>query len=760
LLVVTAALYTATVANLPVEILAAAFALAICYALGLAAICLLRLSLTQTERHAYSLVLGAPITSLLVWCLGMLHALYRGAFITLLVLSIAGALAISRRVPQASSSPRPPHWPLWQRIVFFGAYLVFGLSYLLVALAPEVSPDGSRYHLGLVARALRQHALTPLATSFYAGMPQGAESIYMIAFAFGGHSAAALVHYAYWMLLPWIAVCLFQRMNRPLAGLVAAVLLFTSPLVAMDGTSAYVDVFLMSTVAAAFALTELSLIENNFRSGTAAGLLAGFAVAIKYTAYPVPIYVALSLAWAHRSAPRNAARFAAGALTASASVFLPWTIRNLLFYRNPLFPFANAIFANPYMHAWSEHLYRVNMRSYPGIHSVFQVPLELTVHGELLQGLIGPVFLLLPAGFLALRYPQGRRLLLAGCLLFLPYTQNIGARFFLPALVLFTCAFALAVADFAPAAVLVIGFAAITSWPGVYNLYCRPYAGRIHGFPKKVIVGRETREVMRRRGLGDLYEGAKLLSEHVAPETRVLTLDNIPDAYTSAEVATSYQAALNERLYRELLFAATTRSLARLRFRVPPGEWRGFRLAQRRSDPSAWAGVCEIEHAISSASSPNPFELRLAADRNFATCWSTWEPVSPEAHLDFTADPQVKPGGDAFITAYAPWDQSPNSWQLLGMGSTDNWQLLDASPAVEDFPAPADLRAQALQDLLANGFHYLLVRDGESLANFISSVPQSWPLRLIGIRAPYRLYQISLDSEQKSPMQINRFPSV
>lgn len=739
-------------ANLPGEILSAVFALVICFALGLAATCLLRLSLTHTEKHVYSLVLGAPITSLAIWCLGMLHVLYRGVFVAFLVLSVAGAFAVSRR-PSPAVIPARPHWPSRQRIVFFSISLVFGLSYLLVALAPEVSPDGSRYHLGLVARALRQHAFTPLATSFYAGMPQGAESIYLIAFAFGGHSAAALVHYAYWMLLPWIALCLFQRMNRPLAGLLAAILLFTSPLVAMDGTSAYVDVFLMSTLATAFALTELSLAENSFRFGIAAGLLAGFAVAIKYTAYPAPIYVAVSLAWAHRQVPRSAARFAVGALATAAVVFLPWTIRNLLFYNNPFFPFANAVFANPYMHDWSEHLYRVNMRSYPGIHSILQMPIELTVHGDLLQGLIGPVFLLLPTGFLALRYPPGRRMLLAGCLLLIPFTQNIGARFFLPAMVFFTCALALAVADFVPLAVLLIGVAAITSWPSVYNRYCRPYAGRIHGFPKKVIVGRETEEVMRRRGLGDLYEGAKLLNEHVAPGARVLTLDNIPDAYTSAEVATSYQAALNERLYRELLFATSTRSLVRIRFRVPSGEWHSFRLAQQRSDPSAWAGICEIQHVIPSASSPNPFDRQLAADQNFATCWSTWEPVSPEAHLDFTA---IR--NDGFVTAYAPWDQSPNSWRLLAARGTNNWQLLDAAPAIEDFPAPADLRAQALQDLLANNFHYLLVRDGESLANFISSEPQSWPLRLTGSRAPYRLYQIVLDNRAKISNAINRFP--
>jgi hypothetical protein len=794
-----ASLYTATVANLPARIVSAAFALAICYALGFIVTWLLRLQLRRIEQRVYSLLLGAAVTSLVIWCVGMLHALYRGVFAGLFVVSIAGAFAISRRGPNAEI-PGSLTWSRWQRTLFFCIYFTFGLSYLLVALAPEASPDGSCYHLGLVSRALRQHAFTPLFTNSYTGMPQGAESIYLIAFAFGGHSAAALVHYAYWMLLPWIVLCLFQRMNRPSAGVVAAILLFTSPLVAMDGTSAYVDVFLMSTAVGAFALTELSIADTNLRFGVAAGVLAGFAMAIKYTAYPVPIYVAVSLAWTQRRSPRSALHLAMAALIGAVVVFSPWTIRNLLFYGNPVFPFANAIFTNPYVHPWSEHLYRINMRSYAGIHSLLQIPLELTVRGDLLQGLIGPVFLLLPIGLLAARFPQGRRMLLAGALLLAPYTQNIGARFFLPPLVFFTCALALALAEFAAATVLIrnprktdaamdtprvgsavsfpdswrtsasfalirnprktdaamgtprvgsavsfpdswrtsaafalLCFAAVTSWPSVYNHYCRPNASRIYSFPKKYALGREGDESFLRRQLGDLYEATKLLNEHVAAGTRVLTLQNIPDAYTSAEVATSFQSALGERLYGELLFAAQTHSVARVRFAVAPKTSR-FRLIRNRAGPPAWAGICEIDNATALAASPNEFDFSLAADGNLATCWSSWGPSPPDTHFDFSVQ-------RARLTIYVPWDQSPKSWQLLAARTDGSWAPVNAVPEVDDFSA-TDLRAGALRDLAANDFHYLLTRGEQGLERIIARDPAVWPMHLIGVRTPYRLYQI------------------
>ena len=81
-------------------------------------------------------------------------------------------------------------------------------------------------------------------------------------------------------------------------------------------------------------------------------------------------------------------------------------------WQNPLAPFFNNWFPNPYVQYWFELDYRRHMSMY-ALTSWSQIPLEVTVHGSLLNGLLGPVFLLTPLAFLALRYPEGRRLLLA-----------------------------------------------------------------------------------------------------------------------------------------------------------------------------------------------------------------------------------------------------------------------------------------------------------------------------------------------------------
>lgn len=74
-------------------------------------------------------------------------------------------------------------------------FTVYLAAYFTNAMTPERSPDGTAYHLGLVARYLREHGFRRITTNMYANLSQGVEMLYLFAFAFGRHSAAALVHF-------------------------------------------------------------------------------------------------------------------------------------------------------------------------------------------------------------------------------------------------------------------------------------------------------------------------------------------------------------------------------------------------------------------------------------------------------------------------------------------------------------------------------------------------------------------------------------
>ena len=103
--------------------------------------------------------------------------------------------------------------------IVFGLYVVL---YLANAMAPEVSPDGAGYHLGLVARYLREHGFVRITDNLYAAMPAGVEMLFLFAFAFGRHSAAALVHFAFLLALVWQIFSYGRRRGIPGGGSGAA----------------------------------------------------------------------------------------------------------------------------------------------------------------------------------------------------------------------------------------------------------------------------------------------------------------------------------------------------------------------------------------------------------------------------------------------------------------------------------------------------------------------------------------------------------
>ena len=123
----------------------------------------------------------------------------------------------------------PGKWPVAIDRRWWLLIAPFLILYLSNAMAPEVSFDGSRYHLGVVARYLREHGFHPILDNFYAALSQGMEMLYLFAFAFGRHSAAAVVHLGFLVALAWQMISWARRAGFELAGICAALLVFPEP---------------------------------------------------------------------------------------------------------------------------------------------------------------------------------------------------------------------------------------------------------------------------------------------------------------------------------------------------------------------------------------------------------------------------------------------------------------------------------------------------------------------------------------------------
>ena len=380
-------------------------------------------------------VLGAGVLSFLVFLLAASGLVYPVTFAILGVGSIAACRPWNRlRVGSiASHLPKPSAINILLIVIFIAYFYI----YFLRALAPEVSPDGSTYHLGLTARYLREHGFHRLTWNLYASLSQGMELLFLFAFAFGRHSAAALVHLAFLLALVWQMRIWGVRHGMAWVGVCGAALVALSPMVGVDASSAYNDVALASVAFTLFCLLERWAEEGTSRLLPAIGILAGFGYALKYTGWLGVAYAIGFVAWKSR-------RVRAAAVVAACAFLLvaPWMLKNWIWMHNPLAPFFNSYFPNPYVTIDFEEDYRSYFRLYD-LASRWQIPLAATVQGTL-GGVLGPVFLLAPLGLAALRKPLGRQLWLAALVFGANYFSNIGARFLIPPLPFVALAMAMA----------------------------------------------------------------------------------------------------------------------------------------------------------------------------------------------------------------------------------------------------------------------------------------------------------------------------
>jgi hypothetical protein len=397
---------------------------------------------------------------------------------------------------------------------FACAFVPFFLLYFFHALAPEASPDGAGYHLSLVAQYLHAHGFVRITDNFYAAFPAAVEMLFLHAFAFGQHSAAALVHLGFLVALTW------QIYRRSPA---AALLVFASPVVGIDAASAYNDVALAAIAFTLFHLLECWQESRSPRLLTAIGLLAGFAVATKFTAW-------LALPWAVGWIALKSRRGAVIVAALASFVIAPWLIKNWLWLDNPVAPFFNRLFPNPYVLASFEDTYRRTLSLYH-LHSRWQIPWEVTTRGTL-SGMLGPVFLLAPIALLALRTSQGRRILLAALVFGANYFSNIGTRFLIAPLPFVALAMALAL-EAVPRLPLAIALIhAVLSWPALIPKYASPYSWHLTKIP--------WREALRIKPEGPYiatrlpyYAIDRLIEDKTPPGSTVFTFTPIPEASNS-----------------------------------------------------------------------------------------------------------------------------------------------------------------------------------------------------------------------------------
>lgn len=630
--------------------------------------------------------------------------------------------------------------------------LAFCLLYLSQALGPEMSPDGSTYHLGLVGRYWREHGFTRITTHMYANLSQGVELVYLFAYAFGRHSAAAMVHFTFLLATVGTMLAYGRRFGLGPVAVAGAILFFASPVTGMDATTAYNDVAVAAILFVLFYLVEAWRSEASGKLLVPVGILAGYAYAAKYTAFLALPYALATVGFVELRRKQRWLRSVLIVAVVASLWVVPWLVKNWIVVHNPFSPFFNRWFRNPYTHVSFEDHYRWQMRNYPGLRSHWEIPLEVTVRGTVLCGLIGPVFLLAPVAGMSLRYAHGRRLLLAAAIFGSTYATNIGTRFLIPALPFLSLAMVLGLAAWRGwLPWLVAGVHAVLSWPPVTALYCDPHAWRLRRVAWKEALRLRPSEETLRAGLPG-YSMARLIEEKVPAGERILTFNQIPEAYTTREILVVYQSALGDVLgdvlWMPMIYDA--QPVRRIEFRFPATQAQGLRVVQTADrSPNHWS-VAELrvyrgdgELARNARwrvrAWPNPWDVQRAFDNSPVTRWRSWERLFPGMFLEVQFG---EPTHLDKVVLECAADQPDIRLQLQLDAGNGQWRAVDAQ--VRDYRVlpPKWMRRLATLELRRSGINYFLVSPGEFGRDDYEQNRGAWGIRLVGEADGIRLYRI------------------
>ena len=252
---------------------------------------------------------------------------------------------------------------------------VFALTFLLTLAPPNGADyDSLVYHLAVPTQYLRHNGIVQLPYDHHSYFPFTMEMLYQIGLALSGPVLAKLFH---WLMLPLCCLTLFamgRRHASTRAGLFAAAIFASFPLVLWLASTAYIELGFTLFVLLAFAcfLNWQNAIGGARRGVWLlwSGAFCGFALGTKYlgalTLFWLGISALIFLLREQREYSQNAPRVLAVAqrdekISAKTAVRADWKnlagfaiiaillggfwyVRNFIWTGNPVFPFAYGVF--------------------------------------------------------------------------------------------------------------------------------------------------------------------------------------------------------------------------------------------------------------------------------------------------------------------------------------------------------------------------------------------------------------------------------
>lgn len=440
----------------------------------------------------------------------------------------------------------------------------------------------------------------------------------------------------------------------------------------------------------------------------------------------------------------RAARF----LAPAGLMILPWLLKNLAFTGNPVSPFFNTWFPNNILDWPLEQEYFRAVGNYVGYRSAWSIPWEVTILGEVLQGLMGPVLLLLPLGLIAWRQPESRRLCAAALVAALPFLLNHGTRFLIPALAFLALALARALQPWPRVMAALVAVHAIASWPGIVQHYASPQAWRIKKIPWSAALGRETDEEFLLRKLPD-FPLIQALNARTSPGEPVLAFRQYAASYLHADLLIDNRSRRTAELCRVLYVPVleARHPTAGERFWFPKTALTGIRL---RKAPGSILTATEVRlfdlmqplrlpESPRVSADPARDDAGLSFDGNRLTRWRGGLNPGRPAHLEVRwQTPVALTRVDIEHRPIHP----PPQLTLYGQYPDGEWRSLssEAQPAIAG-PIP-QARAAATRELRRRGIRFVLLDDRDLIASDVQDHLADWNWRPVRKNRAITLYEL------------------
>ena len=305
--------------------------------------------LPPAEDAVYRFALGLGVTSYAMLALGLSGLLLPWAAVLVIAVPVVlargdlmTAAGILRRLARLHKPG--PAGPM------LAAGIVWAIVVLVAAVAPEVSYDSTSYHLGLPRVWIDAGRMVDVPEQLQSYYYLAAEMNFTLAMLLAGPAAAKLLSFLSLALAVAAVYVVARSMFSSRAAAVAAALFATTPAIAWQGTTTYVDVSATLYVFLGSAAALRATRSGDARLAILAGALLGLAVATKLTALlavaPILAFVAVRMLLPDAARGRRAAVVAASGL-AFAAALAPWPILRYIQTGNPVFPLLNGIFRSP-----------------------------------------------------------------------------------------------------------------------------------------------------------------------------------------------------------------------------------------------------------------------------------------------------------------------------------------------------------------------------------------------------------------------------